>query len=74
MEGQEEVLRKLDVISVLLIELIDRVSDNEDKIPEGKFMLKLEKLGLETSEIAKLFGKSTAQVSKQLYGLRGKKQ
>ncbi|PJA02564.1 hypothetical protein COX73_00060 [bacterium (Candidatus Gribaldobacteria) CG_4_10_14_0_2_um_filter_36_18] len=67
-DKNKEIIKRLNVITGLLIDLVDLLSKKyEIEIPEKFRMARMKKLGLENEEIALLFGKSKKQVSKQVY-------
>lgn len=68
MAEDKKIIKRLEVITGLLIDLIDLLAQKyEIIIPEKSRMARLKQLGLENQEIALLFNKSKSAVSKQIY-------
>jgi hypothetical protein len=69
----EKELKKINAkLNVLIGILIDMKSEN-NKVPEKDVFRRLSDLGMENVDIGKIFGKTSEQVSKQLYETKRKK-
>lgn len=70
----EEILEHINSkLNVLIGILIDIKSENrKEKQVEKEIFKRLSDLGLENTDIGKIFGKSSEQVSKQIYETKRK--
>jgi hypothetical protein len=72
--SDNDTSKKLDVVIGLLLDIQSLFQNqSSSQIPEKYKMARLKQLGLENSEIGKMFGKSGDEVAKQLYKAKGSK-
>lgn len=70
----EELLQSIDSKMNVIIGLLLERNISENNIPEKELIKKLSGFGLNNKELAKIFGKTSKQVSDQIYKAKKKKR